>query len=251
VIGLLASFFMSSDTYTIHVTKIDGDKVEFHCFTGTAGGLNDYCVTRSFALMIIEDGMPYAEEAKGTPLQKEMRLVSGASTPPVWERDFHTAHVGKFIANCKLVKRMGIIKDVPAWQHGRFELENYDNYPLHQFIFHVQVTDPKWLKGLKQGSRYGTTAFDAWWDDRTRQSDKELRVIERAATVWTPPGTLAAEKDAAPAKKLSAPKRKAVAVKKAAAKKAPAAKRVARVVSLRFMVAPAGIPRRSGRPGPG
>jgi hypothetical protein len=179
---------MSSDTFHIRVTKIDGTNVEFHCFTGTAGGLNDCALTRSFALMIILDGMPYASAGKGTPLQLELQQVSGAETPPVWEESFHAAHVAKYIAKAKIIERIGIIYDIPAWQHARFELNQEDECPLHQFIFHAQVTDPKWLEGLEEGSYYGTTAFDAWWNDPKRQSERELEAITRKASRWVGPG---------------------------------------------------------------
>lgn len=180
---------MSSDTFHIEVTKIDGDKVQFHCHTGTAAGLNDCAFTRSFALMIILDGMPYASAGKGTPLQLELQRITGEETPPIWKESLHAEHVHKFISSAKLIKRIGIIADVEAWQHGRFELGNEAEYPLHQFIFHARVTDPKWLEGLNQGSSYGTTGFDAWWQDPKRQSDQELAAIERKASRWTPPNT--------------------------------------------------------------
>jgi hypothetical protein len=216
---------MSSDTFSVHVLNIDHDKVEFLCATSTAGGLNDYAVTRSFALMIIEDGMPYVSDGKGTPLQHELRKLAGVDTPPVWDASFHKEHVHKFIAKAKLVERMGIITDIPAWQHGRFELEDDDNYPLHKFIMHVQVTDPVWLKGLKNGAIYGTTAFDAWWEDPTRQSLTQLAAIERKASKWKPPGK--ASEKTAPGTKSSV-KKGATPVKKTAAKKTAAKKTAAK-----------------------
>ncbi len=208
---------MSSDTYTIQVLEVKGTKAEFLCTTGTAGGLNDCSITRSFALMIIEDGMPYTSDGNGTPLQRELTRLAGRYPAPVWEADFHKAHVAKFIAKATLVKRIGIITDIPAWQHGRFELENEDDYPLHSFILHVEVTDPKWLEGIKQDYGYGTTAFDAWAMDPKRQSRKELAIIEREATKWVPP------KEGAAKKPEPEPVKKAIA-KKTAAKKAPAKK---------------------------
>lgn len=204
---------MSSDTYHIHVQKIDGDRVEFLCVTGTAAGYNDYSITRSFVLMIIQDGMPYCwDDTKGTPLQLELRKLAGGQTPPVWEQSFHKEHVGKFIKKALLVERIGIITDTAAWSHGRFDLEDEENYPLHRFVLHAQVTDPKWLEGLKEGSRYGTTAFDAWWDDPKKQSRKSLAEIEENASRWYPPGK------ESPAVAKPAPAKKA-AVKKSAAKK--------------------------------
>jgi len=215
---------MSSDTFSIQVTNIDQDKVEFLCTTSTAGGYNDYAVTRSFALMIIEDGMPYVSDGKGTPLQSELRKITGQETPRIWDKDFNKAHVAKFITKATLVERIGIIKDEAAWRHGRFEEENEVDYPLHKFVLHVQVTDPKWLKGLKKGSRYGTTAFDAWWDDPTRQSDRELAAIERKASKWKPPAKKRAKKNDEPENVVEPAPAKKPAAKKPAAKK-PAAKK--------------------------
>jgi hypothetical protein len=223
---------MSSDTFTIHVTNIERDKVEFLCFTSTAGGINDYAVTRSFALMIIEDGMPYPSGGKGTPLQLAMRKLAGSDTPRVWEQVFHKEHVAKFITKSTLVERIGIVKDEAAWKHGRFELENVKDYPLHKFVLHVQVTDPKWLEGLSKRARYGTTAFDAWWKDPTRQSARELAAIERKASIWQPPSTKGATKKEAAAEvaELVAVKGSAVkrGVKKTAAKKTAAKKTAAK-----------------------
>lgn len=205
---------MSSDTFHIHIGLIDETVVEFHCSTSTAGGLNDYAITRSFALTVILDGMPYVGDGKkGTPLQEELRALSGRDVPPVWEAEFHKAHVDKFIVETKLLKRFGIIEDEAAWQVGRFELGNYDDYPLHRFVLCAQVTDPKWLEGLKEGSSFGTTAFDAWWDDPKRQSEASLEKIKRQASRWQPPG---AKKKAAENKAA----KKAAPAKKAAAKKA-------------------------------
>ncbi len=222
---------MSSDTFHIHVNSIKGDQAEFLCRTSTAGGLNDYACTRSFALMIIEDGMPYVSEGKkGTPLQQEMRAAAGCDTPRVWEESFHKEHVAKFITEAKLVERIGIIGNEEAWKHGRFELEQEDDYPLHQFVLRVRVTDPKWLEGLRAGSSYGTTAFDAWWDDPTRQSNKELAKIESKASYWVPPGAAkkAAPKKAAPKKAAAKKAAPTKAVAKKAAPKKTAAKKAAK-----------------------
>ncbi len=226
---------MSSDTFHIHVNSIEGDQVEFLCRTSTAGGLNDYAVTRSFALMIIDDGMPYvATGKKGTPLQEELRAIAGGKTPPIWEFGFHQEHVAKFVAESKLIERIGIIADEELWKIGRFEHEDEEGHPLHQFVLRVRVTDPKWLEGLKVGASYGTTAFDAWWADPTRQSKKELAIIERRASRWLSPAAKkrAAEKLAAAEKKAAAkkaaPVKKAAPAKKAAAKKAAPAKKAAK-----------------------
>lgn len=206
---------MSSDTFHIQIRKIEGDIVELLCTTSTAGGYSDYAVTRSFVLMALEDGMPYQ---KTTPLQKRLVELGGGSMPPVWEAAFHREHVGEFIASTELVERSGIIGDENAWRE-RFDLDDATaerDYPLHRFVLRARVTDPKWLTGLKVGDRWGTTAFDAWWDDPTRPSRTQLAAVERKASRWRRPG--AAKKtasEATPAKKMS----RETAPRKAAAKK--------------------------------
>jgi len=222
---------MSSDTVYIQVQAIKGDTIELMCRTSTAGGVNDYAVTRSFALMVIEDGMPYA---KTTPLQKRMVELGGGSTPPVWEASFHREHVGEFIASTELVERIGIVGDENAWR-ARFDHDDETaerDYPLHRFVLRVRVTDPKWLKGLKVGQGWGTTAFDAWWDDPTRPSKAQLAAVERKASRWSRPGAkqAAAKKPAAKkvTQKTAAKKATKKAAKKTAAKKTAAKKTAAK-----------------------
>lgn len=219
---------MSSDTFYITLLSIAGDTAELLCATSTAGGYNDYAITRSFALMALEDGMAYGAK---TPLQQGIAAGGGE----IWEAKFHQENVAKFIARTELVERIGIILDEPAWMDGRFDEEPgadvERDFPLHKFILRVTVTDPKYLEGLTVGERWGTTAFDAWWDDPLRPSKKELAAVDKAATYWTPAARKprAAAKKAAPKKTAAkkAPAKKAAkkaAPKKTAAKKTPAKK---------------------------
>ncbi|MEZ4448527.1 MAG: hypothetical protein R3B09_03530 [Nannocystaceae bacterium] len=180
---------MSSDTFYVRVQKIQGATVEILCETSTAGGLNDYAVTRSFALMAIEDCMPSTWSGKKTTLQARLHEIGHGSMPPVWEADFHRKYVGEFIAKTELVSRTGIIHDTAAWQAGHFDENNRNanrDFPLHSFVLRVTMTDPKWLDGISVGSSGGTTAFDAWWDDPKRPSQKQLAEVERKAPRWRP-----------------------------------------------------------------
>ena len=181
---------MSSDTFRIEIRAIEGDSVELLCTTSTAGGLNDFACSRSFALMAIEDNRPYA---KTSPLQQAM-AATAEGNPPVWEESYHREHVAKFIASTELVERIGIIDDEGAWARGREANENDDavperDYPLHQFVLRVRMTDPRFLEGVSVGDRYGTTAFDAWWDDPTRPSRAVIDEVSARASRWTGPGS--------------------------------------------------------------
>ncbi len=218
---------MSSDTFHIRIRAIEGDTIELLCTTNTAGGYNDYACSRSFALMVIEDATPYG---KPSPLRTRLVELAGGGTPPLWEQKFHKEHVAEFIASTELVERIGVIGDERAWADGRFSSSDAvaeRDYPLHQFVLRAKVTDPKWLAGLKVGTSFGTTAFDAWWDDPTRPSNAALAAVERKASRWRPPGAKKAAKKA-PAKKAAkkAPAKKAAkkAPAKKTAKKAPAKK---------------------------
>ncbi|MBL9107235.1 MAG: hypothetical protein JNL82_40470 [Myxococcales bacterium] len=171
---------MSSDTFSVEVLSISGDTAELLCTTSTAGGINDYAATRSFALMAIADGMGYGAN---TPLQQGIAAAGGR----VWEQKFHEENVGRFIAETRLLERIGVVRDEGAWQRGRWadrEQPDEDNFPLHRFKLRVRVTDPKYLEGLKKRSRWGTTAYDAWWNDPTRQSRSALDRVK--TSYWTP-----------------------------------------------------------------
>jgi len=187
---------MSSDVFDIEIRSVDGDTVELLCTTGTAGGLNDYALTRSFVLSVLEDALRGSKSKKPPPFLQALRAVGGA-TPPVWEEAFHKENVGKFIASTELLERIGIIEDEDAWNEGRHRHAealradrkfkgNIDaaldkEYPRHQFVLRARVTDPRWLEGLRVGQQFGTTSFDAWWDDPLRPKPKKTAAKKTAA----------------------------------------------------------------------
>lgn len=210
---------MSSDTFYIRVQSIEGTSVVLRCTTSTAGGLNDYACTRSFALMAIADCMPSLYSANLTPLVARLKELGGGGYPPVWETSFHQEHIGEFIKSTELLAREGIITDEAAWSRGRFDESDPDaerKYPLHAFLLRVEMADPRWLEGLAVGDSGGTTAFDAWWDDPTRPSRAQLAAVERKATRWRPPAKAAKPKATA----TEAPTAKKTSKKKATTKTA-------------------------------
>ncbi len=200
---------MSSDTFYIEISAINGDTVELVCRTGSAGGLSDYADTRSFVLSALCDGLPYGGKL---PLQ---RALAALGPVKIWEEAFHREHVGKFITSVELVSRHGIIDNERAWYEGRRPLDDDEgerDYPYHRFVLRAKVTDPQWLKGQKIGKRFGTTAFDAWFKDPQSPTPAQRKAVAAAASHWQPPSAV---------KKVAVKK---VAVKKAAAKKAAAKK---------------------------
>jgi hypothetical protein len=168
---------MSSDTFRIQILSVDGDTVELRATTGTAAGLSDIATTRSFALMAIEDGMA---GDKTKPLQVAMAATVEQGNPPVWETDWHRAHIDKFIASTELRERSNIITNDEAWW-AEYEAETA---PRHQFVIRVKLADPRWADGIEVGSSYGTTAFDAFWPDPDSPSDQAIATITATASRW-------------------------------------------------------------------
>ncbi|MFV8756550.1 hypothetical protein ACNOYE_38890 [Nannocystaceae bacterium ST9] len=171
---------MSSDTYGIEIRSLDGATVELRCTTGTAVGPSDLSFTRSFALMAIADGMPYT---RTLPLQRALAASAGEGRdwPEIWKEAFHREHVGEFVAAVELVERSNIIDDEAAWQ-ARYES---GDAPQHEFVLRVRMTDPRWLEGVEVGVRYGTTGFDAWWqDDPHSPSATEVAAVTAKASHW-------------------------------------------------------------------
>jgi hypothetical protein len=169
---------MSSDTFYVTVRAISGASVELVCKTSTAGGLNDFATTRSFALIAIADGMPYGGEK---PLQQDMIAAAGGQTPaPTWEEAYHRDNVHRFIASTALLERSNIIDDERAW----WAAYEQDAAPRHEFVLRVTMTDPGYLEGLDVGDGWGTTAFDAWYPDPAGPTRDEVAAVTAKASHW-------------------------------------------------------------------
>lgn len=168
---------MSSDTFTIQVESIEGPCVTLRCLTSTAGGLNDFATTRSFALMALESGA-----ALSSPLFRALVEAGGGSSPPLWEEVFHREHVGKFITRTELLERRNVIADKAAWS-AAYERNAAEK---HEFVLRVTLRDPSFAEGLGVGDRWGTTAFDAWLDDPHAPTPAEVEAVSDRATYWVP-----------------------------------------------------------------
>src|SRR5262245_33512739 len=169
---------MSSDTFYVSVRAISGASVELVCKTSTAGGLNDFATTRSFALIAIADCLPWGDEK---PLQQAMiAAADGRSPAPTWEEAYHRDHVGKFIASTELLERNNIIDDEKAW----WAVYESDGAPRHEFVLRVTMTDPRLLEGLEVGSGGGTTAYDAWYPDPAGPTRDEVAAVTARASHW-------------------------------------------------------------------
>ncbi len=163
---------MSSDTYHLRILRIEGAEIDLECITTTAGGVNDYAFTRSFVLMALGEDGP-----EGT-------LRSALSGKPFYQEAWMRDHVGEYIVSTKSLGRFHYVSDEETWGKGRNALgqtlreqgmgemlvrEKLDEqFPRHRTHLRATVTDPKWLEGLEVGMMFGTTAYDAWWNDPVR-----------------------------------------------------------------------------------
>lgn len=230
---------MSSDCFYVRVKRVDGTNVTFDVLTGMAGGYDDFAMSRSFALTLLNDALTGAadhvpgawddpvrekevarlyDKAKTTMLVQALESEGDWYVSDDWMRD----NVAKYIASVTLVERRNNIGEQALQARQRAIEEEFggtlytDKYSTwqprrwaqcHNYTLDVVVTDPKWASHLEVGLEYGTTAYDVWDDKRP------ARVAEAPKT---------AKKK--PAKKPAAKK----AAKKPAAKKAPAKKKSAK-----------------------
>jgi len=238
---------MSSDCFYVRVKSVSGPNVTFDVLTGMAGGYDDFAMSRSFALTILNDALrsatDYVPGDYDDPAhEKEVaRLYAKADTAPItlaladqgdwyvsdnWMRD----NVGKYIASVTLVERRNNIgeealqvrqKAIEDELGGTLYTDKYATWQpkrwaqCHNYTLDVVVTDPKWASHLEVGLEYGTTAYDVW-DDKS-----PARVVEAPKPAKKKP---AAKKKAKPAKKKPAAKQAAAKKKAKPAKKKPAKK---------------------------
>lgn len=172
---------MSSDTFTIGVEAIAGAVVTLRCTTSTAGGLNDFATTRSFALIALEDGLPYQRTSQ---LQTAIQRTSpDGEWPRFWDEAWMAAHVDALIVKTELLERRNVIGNEQAWWDA---VEQREDPPRHEFVLRVTMRDAAYLEGLSVGARWGTTAFDVWGDDPARPKAAQIARVSARASAWVP-----------------------------------------------------------------
>jgi hypothetical protein len=187
---------MSSDCFYVRVKSVRDNEVIFDVLTGTAGGYDDLCASRSFALCLLNDALgrsvdnlPGAwddpvrqQEAKrrreadqNAPLNRALKEQGDWYISESWMRN----NIARFITSCTLVERRNNVGDQELqrrgtlieeefggalytnqnhlWQPRRWEL-------CHNYTLRVTLADPQWGVHLIPGIEFGTTAFDVWYE---------------------------------------------------------------------------------------
>ncbi|MCC6876216.1 MAG: SMI1/KNR4 family protein [Sandaracinaceae bacterium] len=191
---------MSSDCFTIRVDRVEGDVCVLSCLTGTAGGVDDLCITRSFALHVLRDAAtrrddprwelearPDSKGARAQRLRALLPVIDALPSPaPLvealpeigFDKEWYQERVDRFVRETVLLARHNDLGEdelsarVGAIQHDTDdELERTERMweQTHWYTLEVHVTDPRWLEHLVVGMEFGTTAFD-WWSDDPRSA---------------------------------------------------------------------------------
>jgi hypothetical protein len=187
---------MSSDCFYVRVKSVNGREVIFDVLTSTAGGTNDLCASRSFALLLLSDALRRSvdnlpggwddpqrqqeverryEAHDVAPLIKELENAGDYYVNESWMQK----NVERFVKKCELVERRNNLGDEELSRREE-EIANacggalYTNQyhvwqPLrwqrcHNYTLRVTLADPKWGAHLEPGIEFGTTAYDVWYE---------------------------------------------------------------------------------------
>ena len=161
-----------SETFAFTIQSVQEKEIIARVRTETAGRLNDFFDTPSFALMALCDQGGYDARPRRTcrEIQEDFYV----------EPQFYRDHVDKFISSVELLERRNIFPDpTPDDALERVyacvnENTYYDDTPseeklekenamcevLHNFTLRIIVTDPDHAADLKPGMVFGTSAYD-------------------------------------------------------------------------------------------
>lgn len=193
---------MSSDTSVVTVLAKNGSTIELRVRTTTAGGLDDWSCTRSFALVLLADARRraadwgFAPPSSPTPL--ELERDRWEVVDPDWyvSETFMREHVARYVASVDVLARANVRGAAPeAPVHSAMtrvlmmrlpprEEEDRLCEVMHHVVLRAEVTDPRWLEGLEPGLVFGSTAFDVWWDDPTRAAMPDGTKVPMPEPAW-------------------------------------------------------------------
>ena len=176
-----------TDVFDVRITRIEGASVDFDVLTGTAGGLEDVGITRSFALQLFVDALPRSNDDLPPTAEHERErraaqweasalkaaLVGAGRIDDSWMQD----NVARFLVSTELLARHNALGEA-ALETIEIEIEEAAESEAerrakrwqrcHRFELRAVATDPRWVAHLEVGLEFGTTACDLWWDDPTR-----------------------------------------------------------------------------------
>lgn len=170
-----------SDTSVITVLAVNGPQIDLRVRTTLAGGLNDYSLTRSFALVLVSDARRRARDY-GFRVAPRPIDAEEATWEPSWygDQNWMANNVGRYVERTELLARHNILSEDAA-THARIaavidqtaglpvaEQEARRCEVLHYVDLRIVMTDAKWAAGIEPGLVFGSTAYDVWWGDPLR-----------------------------------------------------------------------------------
>lgn len=166
---------MSSDLFSIRVTRLEGDLIEFEACPTWSVGINACFGSRAFVFLVLNDGTP-----SGSPLDSFVTSTAADLSSPDW----YKKNLKSVIKKVWLIAR-DPFQDETAFLAARSELdpaltssdvavasnaekELLRRFPRRSYQLRVQVKDSKWLEGIAVGETWGTTAYNAWAADEAK-----------------------------------------------------------------------------------
>jgi hypothetical protein len=186
---------MSSDCFYVRVKSVHDTEVIFDVLTGTAGGYDDLCMSRSFALYLLSDALARSVDTLPGPSDDPQRSVEAKRLNEAhehaplnrvldaegnwYDKSWMRKNIDRFVTACSLVERRNDLGDEELrrraiqvedefggilytnqyhqWQPRRWQL-------CHNYTLRVILADPQWGAHLIPGIEFGTTAYDVWYE---------------------------------------------------------------------------------------
>jgi hypothetical protein len=171
-----------TDVSVVTVLRVEGREIDFRVRTTTAGGLNDWSASRSFALLLLaearrrarEEGFELAER----PIDREIPAWEAADDSWYVSEPWMIENVARYVAKTEVLVRRNLIDESAPDVYERIEaIEGAVRglAPLaaeakrcelyHYLDLRVTVTEPRWLEGTPANIVFGSTAHDIWFAD--------------------------------------------------------------------------------------
>lgn len=193
---------MSSDCFYVRVRSVQDCEVVFDVLTSTAGGCDDLCASRSFALCLLSDALRRSVDLVWSGLKEPARSEETARRYDSHERaaltmaltreddwyvneEWMKKNIARFVADCQLVERRNNLGEAELMRRelaireqfgGALATDKYHQWQphrwkqCHNYTLRVTVADPKWAAHLQPDIEFGTTAFDVYYEPTSTES---------------------------------------------------------------------------------
>jgi hypothetical protein len=171
-----------TDTSVVTILRVEGREIDMRVRTTTAGGLNDWSASRSFALLLLsdarrrarDDGFQLAER----PIDREIPAWEAADESWYVSEPWMIENVGRYVEKTEVLARRNVLDESAPDLDARIDAIERATAGLdplaaeakrcglyHYLDLRVTVTDARWLEGTPANVVFGSTAHDVWFAD--------------------------------------------------------------------------------------